>query len=162
MSSADLENIRGGRPLRNQGRVLDVAAPSMVVGAQCSATEPCWVMAQTSVHVTASDGTTLRSVGARDLLTYLARGKSMALPRAAHLIKEELIEVLWAVDPTSFFFAYVRSSDHKLVAVPVPATASTRGSQCSGKLVHVYVRSSLRKRYSPLSLYASVATLYGQ
>jgi len=71
------------------------------------------------VAVTADDDTVLGSVGARDLVSYYAHGKSVAYKRTDHLLHENLLEVLWAVDPSCFFYAYVQ--DGKLHAVPPPS-----------------------------------------
>ena len=45
----------------------------------------------------------------------------MAYKKTEHLVKEELLDVLWAVDPHYFFFAYVDADARKLVAVQPPA-----------------------------------------
>ena len=48
---------------------IEVAAPSMIVGAECSAVDPCWVAAEASIDVVGADGKALRSVGARYIIT---------------------------------------------------------------------------------------------
>ena len=113
--------VKAGQSLADTKRRLHVAALSMMVGGDCSAADACWVVAQDALDVVAEDGTILRSVLARDLLSYYARGKGMAYKKTEHLVKEELLDVLWAVDPHSFFFAYVDADARKLVAVQPPA-----------------------------------------
>ena len=113
--------VKAGQSLADTKRRLHVAALSMMVGGDCSAADACWVVAQDALDVVAEDGTILRSVFARDLLSYYARGKGMAYKGTEHLVKEELLDVLWAVDPHSFFFAYVDADARKLVAVQPPA-----------------------------------------
>ena len=57
--------INDGQPLSQAGRVLDIAKPSMFVGGDCSATDPCWVGCQEMLAVADDDGILLRSTGAR-------------------------------------------------------------------------------------------------
>ena len=119
-------DIAAGRPIKDVRRILDVASGTMVEGAVCSAAQPCWPIVQKPATITAADGTLLGSISARDLVGYYARGASVAWLRMEHLINAPLLVVAWAVDPDSFFFAYVR--DGKLVAVRPPArpTHATR------------------------------------
>ena len=102
----------------------------MMVGGDCSAADACWVVAQDALDVVAEDGTSLGSVFARDLLSYYARGKGMAHKGTEHLVKEELLDVLWAVDPHSFFFAYVDADARQ--AGGGAATGARRRILCAG------------------------------
>lgn len=99
------EAISQGRPLNENERILDVAMPSMLYGADCSAAHPCWVVAQEAVNVVAEDGTTLKSVSSRDVVSCYARGKAVSYRKTRHLILEPLLDVMWAIDPDSFFYA---------------------------------------------------------
>ena len=113
------QRVTAGKALAEGARILDVAQPSMVIGADCSA-DPCWIIAEQAMDVVADDGRTLGSTKARQLVSYWARGKSVAYKGTQHLLHEQLLDVMWAVDPGSFFFAYLDSSTRKLMAVPPP------------------------------------------
>ena len=109
--------ITAGERISEAGRTMDVCAPSMVVGATCSAADLCWAAAQAALDVTADDGTTLRSEKARDLASYYARGKALVYKKTDHLWSEPLR----AIGPSCFFYAYVDTEQRKLVAVQPPA-----------------------------------------
>ena len=41
--------------------------------------------------------------------------------RKGQLLDESVLQVLWAMDPASFFLAYPRASEERLVAIPARA-----------------------------------------
>ena len=134
VEASDLGAISSGAALRVQlpgtQAVLDVVAPSVVegnVGRPCSAADPCWVLAtELLTGITAVNGGALQSVRSRDLLINRARGKGMAgkLKSTENtLVDPELLSVLWAVDPGSFFFVYMKpgTSDQLMAVLPPSA-----------------------------------------
>ena len=106
-----------------QSVYLDTVDASMFVSVPAGPSDlPCtWAVVQVALEtvVTSSAGRELASAKARDVLGHHARRKSLTYPRAPNLIALKLLEVLWAVDPDSFVFAYVRGG--KLVLVNTPA-----------------------------------------
>ena len=120
-----ISDIKDGLSVRQKGyrdRLIEVAHPSIFVGGDCSAEHPCWPLVQRALDVTGADGSKLHSVKARDLLSSLVHGKGVSWLHKDHLLLESLLLVLWAVDPQSYFFAYVDNG--KLVAVMPPARMS--------------------------------------
>lgn len=141
IEAPDLNAISAGELLRvrlqgGQG-VLDVVAPSAVEGdvdPPCSDEDPCWVVAtELLAGITAANGEALQSVRSRELLANRARGKGMAgvagVPPGklqlseSTLIDPNLLSVLWAVDPGSFFFVYMKPGTSDQLTAVLPPSA---------------------------------------
>ena len=106
--------------------MLDVAHDDMIVGEDCSSASPCWVLAGSHPLPTiAGGGQTLSSSNSIKLLGHYScpYGHKRISGRAGQLLDESVLQVLWAVDPASFFLAYPRADEQLLVAIPATAIA---------------------------------------
>jgi len=103
----------------------------MVLGADCSA-GCCWPMAGKNelLGVSADGGTVLMSKDSKALVKYYSKG--VARVNTPHLIDELLLLVLFAIDPSSFFFAY-RTAESKLKALEQPTTPEGLRQLVSGQ-----------------------------
>ena len=129
--------IVGCRKLTRAGtqQVLDVVSSSMIVGAECTSSRCCWAMAGTEnlLGVTDERGTKLQSYDSKALVKYWA-SKAIRDQNYPGLVQDTLLYALWAVDPESYFFAYVDSSK-KLQAVPLPSrVGANRVPSAAGQL----------------------------
>jgi hypothetical protein len=114
----------GLRIASKHDEVMEAADASMVSGAVCGSSTPCWPIIGEAVDVFGDDNRKLRSQGGKSVVKYLAKGATAyeSRPVPAHLFRTSLLDGPLIIDPGSFFFAYVWQG--KLVAVTPPARVS--------------------------------------
>jgi hypothetical protein len=121
-------SIRDGTAIREFNRVIAPASPDMIIGDEpCS---PCYPVApDPGLDVRGADGKALESRESKRLLAHKLPGNLQQKYLLHHdyhnLLDDRLLYVLWAIDPSSYFFACL-TDDHKLQPVPTPAEANAR------------------------------------